>query len=339
MGKYHRLTRVERYQMDALLQSGHSLRHVSRVLRRAPSTISREKIRNLGVLDPNYSARGAHERAVRCRANKRPRVRKIQGDLKKYIEEKLNDDWSPEQIAGRLELQSSRRSKAPVSALTIYRHVYSEALHDSRSTLYLHLRRRHKRRKKQHRIGLNTLRLHELKNRNTVSIANRPKVVDRRKRAGDYERDLIRGSETKGFVLTVVDRASRFTRLAQLPEKTAQATHEATVRLLSEAGSIRSLTNDNGSEFFEHEKTSKALAAPIYFAHPYCSWERGTVENTNGLIRQYLPKSMSFEQITPGLLLSIEHKLNSRPRKCLGFHTPFEANDALQAKRRVALAV
>jgi IS30 family transposase len=284
-----------------------------------------------------YSPLGGEESAVRRRAGKRPRARKIHSDLQTYIEERIREDWSPEQISGRLNRFGNRKSK--ISYVSIYRHIYREALL-SNSDLYLHLRRRHKRRKRHEKRSYNVLFLHQLKNVNACSIENRPRIVEKRHRIGDYERDLIRGRETRGFVLTIVDRASRLIRLASLKEKTAQATHEATVQSLHGLGPVHTLTNDNGSEFFEHVKTAQDLNTKIYFAHPYSSWERGTIENSNGLIRQYLPKEMNFNTIDRETLTAIENRMNHRPRKCLGYKTPFEVYSAALSKdASVALAV
>ncbi len=336
MRKYHRLTRVERYQIEAYLKSGLSLRRAALALKRAPSSVSREVRKGRNSFDQRYSPKGAHELALRRRTLKRPRGRRIQGKLRVYIEEKLRADWSPEQIAGRIKMGSKGKA-ACVSFLSIYRYVYEDALYRN-GDLYRHLRTSRKRRKKQQKMGLNSYTLHQLKTLNTASISQRPAIVEKRKRFGDFERDLIRGVENRHFVLSVVDRASRKTYLADLPRKTAEATHEATVHLLRDAP-IHTITNDNGSEFFEHEKTAQELNAKVYFAHPFSSWERGTNENMNGLIRQYLPKNYNFEDVTEAKLKWIETRLNRRPRKCLGYKTPLEVEAKLKKRLGVALAV
>lgn len=341
MKKYCRLTRWERYQMDALLRSGLSLRGASRSLGRSPSTLSRELRRGVSGLAPQqqpiYSPLASDEQAVRRRSSKRPRTERIQGKLKLYVEEKTRLDWSPEQIRGRILRQTPRSKAAVVSVATIYRYIYREALY-RQGTLYTHLRRGQKRPKKQRQLSLNRLSLRDLPRPSLVSILSRPKIVEKRSRIGDYERDLIRGLENRHFVLTLVDRTTRFTRLAYLHEKTAHATHEATVRLLRDEP-VKTLTNDNGSEFYDYRKTSASLQAPVYFAEPYCSWQRGTNENTNGLIRQYLPKKMNFFQVPPEQIKTVETRLNHRPRKCLGYRTPSEVHETLRKRSSVALAV
>ena len=156
------------------------------------------------------------------------------------------------------------------------------------------------------------------------SIEERPAIVDERTRLGDWETDLILGKDHQGVVLTLTERKSRFTLLRSLPSKHADLVSEAMIELLKWVISLSSITADNGKEFAGHQHISHSLSTDFYFAHPYASWERGTNENTNGLIRQYLPKSRSLKNVSAQEETRIMDRLNLRPRKCLDFRTPYE---------------
>jgi transposase, IS30 family len=158
-----------------------------------------------------------------------------------------------------------------------------------------------------------------------IGIAERPAVVTTRRRLGDWEGDTLSGSRWRTGVLTLVERRSRFTRLGRLPNKSAPVTAVAvTHRLRALASRVRTLTVDNGQEFARHPRITERLGAPVYFADPYAPWQRGTVENLNGLVRQYFPKTLDFTTITHRQLRHVEDRLNHRPRKCLGYRTPHE---------------
>ena len=164
-----------------------------------------------------------------------------------------------------------------------------------------------------------------------MSIEQRPEIVELRERIGDWEADTIIGAGQKGAIVTLVERKSRFTLMDKVDRRTADATEKAIVRLLlSHISQVLTITFDNGKEFANHEKIAQQLQAEMYFAHPYASWERGTNENTNGLIRQYLPKGTDFSSVTADQLFFIKERLNHRPRKCLDFLTPAVVFSQLQ---------
>lgn len=315
MKKYHRLTLEKRYQIQALKASGLSLRQMSLILSVHPSTICRELKRN----SLTYSARKAQRRAVRRRKYIRPK-RKIRGDLKTKIDFLLMHQWSPDQISVCLKRRGSL-----ISHETIYRYVYREHLYSSERKLYLNLRRQKRWRRSRQK----------LKNQKNcasrprqVSIHERPQVANQRLRIGDFERDLMLGKNSR--LLTIVDRKSKLTKIAKLENHAALDAHEQTLRLL-EGLRVHTITNDNGSEFSLHELTAQNLKAQVFFADPYCSWQRGTNENTNGLIRQYYPKGTDFNLVPDEEIKRVEDLLNNRPRKTLGYLTPNEVH-AMQSQ-------
>jgi IS30 family transposase len=228
------------------------------------------------------------------------------------VESKLRLDWSPEQISGWLR----KNDQETVSHEQIYQHVYAEQR--AGGALYKHLRCQKKRRKRSGKYD------HRGIIPDRKSIDARPVIVEQRQRLGDWEGDLIIGKNHQGAALTLVERKSSFTLIRKVDGKQALPVANAIIASLDWVPAVETLTNDNGKEFAEHKMVSSALAAKIYFAHPYSSWERGTNENTNGLIRQYLPKEPNLSTLTTKEECLIMDRLNLRPRKCLGFLTPFE---------------
>ena len=207
--------------------------------------------------------------------------------------------------------------QATVSHEAIYQHIYADKR--AGGTLHRALRCQKVRRKRyggRERRGTIP---------NQVSIDLRPAVVAERGRFGDWEGDLVIGAGQKQALVTLNERTSRYTLIAHVPKKTAQAVADAMISMLTPfAACVHTLTTDNGKEFAQHERIAKQLGADFFFAHPYASWERGANENMNGLIRQFFPKKMAFESITLGDIELAMHRLNHRPRKCLGFKTPHE---------------
>lgn len=305
MSTYKQLTCEQRYQIKALLDTGTSQEKISEVLGVSPSTISRELRRNKGKR--GYRPKQAHEKALARRKGKSKT--RLNPEIWALVETKLKEDWSPEQISGRLKLKGIM-----VSHESIYQYVYA----DKRvgGTLWKHLRHPKKYRK---RAGGRDRR-GKIPNRR--SIDGRPAIVDERSRIGDWEADLVIGDE--GVALTLTERKSRFTLLRTFQSKHAAPITEAIIQLLKWDARIKTITFDNGKEFAGHQEIADALNADCYFAHPYASWERGTNENTNGLLRQYLPRKRSFKNVSSQEEVSIMDKLNSRPRKCLDFYTPYE---------------
>ena len=318
---YHRLTQAERYHMEALLDSCLSLRQIARQLGRHASTISRELKRNTSYFGKVYSPRFAELVSLQNKIRRHRKKRKIQGETETYVQQKILQDWSPQQISGRMHLE---QRKDRVSHSTIYR--YLEQNKAQGGYLWKHLRILRKLRKDRKKPQWKPYR--RLTER--VFIEDRPQIVNERKRLGDYERDSLLGTANGSLCLTLVDRTSRLLKLAWLPKKQSNLVHQATLCCLHNEP-VKTITNDNGAEFSMYQKTADILGVSIYFTHAYRSWERGTNENLNGLIRQYLPRNKPIQRLSPKEIHSIENLLNMRPRKCLGYRTPLEVHTELKS--------
>jgi len=310
---YLHLTCDQRCQIYALLQSGHPQAHIARQIGVSRSTVSRELDRNAGAR--GYRSKQAHEKASQRRQEASDQPRKMTPDVVKLIEEKLTrEQWSPDQISGRL----AKDGVAFISHESIYRHVWKDKKDGGK--LYLHLRQSGKKYNK--RNGKNSGR-GLIPNR--VDIDQRPAIVAAKSRIGDWEADTIIGANHKGAVMSHVERRSKYTKLAKLPDKTANSVVQACRRmLLPLAHRIETITYDNGKEFASHAEIATSLGALSYFAKPYHAWERGLNEHTNGLVRQYFPKGSNLSILSNADVQRVEDKLNSRPRKILGYHTPRE---------------
>ena len=226
----------------------------------------------------------------------------------------IRKDFSPEQVSGHL----ARKHELRISHETIYKHIWSDKR--SGGSLYKHLR--HSNRKYRKRYGSKERR-GRMKGR--VSIDLRPAIVDTKSRIGDWEIDTITGKNSKGYLVTVVERKSRLTLIKRVPDKQSDEMAKAIIKLLRpHKESVLTITADNGKEFTRHKKISKSLKADVYFAHPYHAWERGLNENTNGLLRQYFPKKLDFCTIDDKSIQHAMERLNNRPRKTLGYATPNE---------------
>ena len=322
MGRYRQLNFADRIYLEAshweqIGKSG-GVQELAYRLQVHRSTIYRELRRgSTGWMNLGYRADYGEKRR-RTLARNKGRPRKIVGELEEYILARLREGWSPEQIAGRRK----QEGKSSVSYETIYRYLQTDRRRGG--TLYLQLRHGHRRRRK--RFAVPRIRADLLFRR---SIENRPQVVAARKRIGDWERDLMFGGDSRRqALLTLVERKTGFVILRRVssksPAEVARQTIEA-LRPWRERGLCRSLTNDNGFEFREHRRESRELGIPIFFTHPYSSWERGTNENANGLIRQYFPKGSSIEEFDDEKAQMVQARLNARPRKGLGFLAPLEA--------------
>jgi transposase, IS30 family len=316
---YTQLTREQRYQIKALMKAGHNQSEIAANIGCHKSTISRELKRNSG--QKGYRPGQANELAYdrQCEAYSS----RIAWETWQLVERLLRQDWSPEQISGRLKLLQ----QPTVSHECIYLYVYAEKRRGG--TLHQHLRSQKKQRKRY--SGCN--RRGQIPNR--TSIDKRPKIVASKGRFGDWEADTIVGARHKGGILSAVERKSKLTRLRKLATKAAAEMKDNSIELLGPlAAKVHTITVDNGKEFCEHELIAAGLQARIYFAHPYASWERGLVENTNGLVRQYFPKKFDFAKFTAKELQQVEDRLNNRPRKTLGYRTP---NEVFFKQRSVAL--
>ena len=313
---YTHLTREERYQIYALLYAGLTRVEIARKLNRSPSTICREIKRNRGR--SGYWPKAAAKKARR-RLHQRGRlnVRTVEPAVWEAAQHYLKQEWSPEQIAGAM----CKAQGAPViSHETIYRKIYAQV--KSGWTLAPYLRFAHPKRRRRKRASRKESRYGQaLRQR----IDQRPAIVDERSRIGDWEGDTIIGASQKQALVTWVERRSGFLLMAKVERKTSAAVCQASTRLLNPFRQhVHTLTTDNGTEFAQHSTLSKTLGAESYFADPYASWQRGTNENTNGLIRQYFPKNKSFDTITDYEIQFVMNRLNHRPRKRLNYRTPYE---------------
>lgn len=306
---YRRLALKDRYQLELLLKSGSSKRSIARVLNVSHSTVVRELKKTVH----GYEAEKAELVTKKRRKNRSNKRKKIQGKLRLEVEKRLLKLWSPEQIAADLKV---------VSHQSIYRFIKFD--HPQMRSRLRILRKQRNRSQK----GWGTNR--ELV-RDRMFIDERPKIVEARKRLGDFERDTVLGKFNSTSLLTIVDRRSRLLKLALIEEKSSELIHKATVRLLKNE-IVHTLTNDNSTEFAQHKKTAKELKTKIYFSKAYRSWERGTNENTNGLLRQYFPRKTEIGYPTKNELKRIELELNTRPRKCLGWKTPLQVHKQLAGR-------
>ncbi len=308
---YKQLTLEQRYEIKAYMQTGLKFSKIATHLGVHRSTIYRETNRNRG--SRGYRPHQATQKAIERKRNASKHIR-FTSDLQVWVIKLLQDDLSPEQVSGHLSKQESIQ----ISHESIYQFIWSEKA--SGGTLYKHLRCSSK--KKRKRYGGRDRR-GQIPDR--VSIEERPKIVETKKRIGDWEVDTVIGKNHQGVLVTAVERKTKFTCIRKVKNKSSEEVTNALIRmLLPIKEQVYTITVDNGKEFAGHKEIAKALEAKVYFANPYCSWERGLNENTNGLIRQYFPKKTSFINIDKQQTLFVENRLNNRPRKTLQFNTPME---------------
>ena len=308
---YQQIICEQRVTIYALLKAGCSQTKIADIIGVSKSAISREIKRNSGL--KGYRPKQAHQRALERRQNADKNIR-FTDEIKKEVIKLLNQDWSPEQICGRLKTTG----KPYVSHETIYQFVIADQKNGGE--LYKHLRQGHKKHRKRIK-GKD--RRGQIPNR--VSIDQRPPVVDNKERIGDWEIDTMIGKNHKGALVTAVERKTNFTCIGHVPRKEAALVSRVLIDMLKPYKDfVHTLTSDNGKEFTEHEKIANELNAQFYFAHPYSSWERGLNENTNGLIRQYFPKKTSLVNVDKQKLVDVQNKLNNRPGKLLKFKQPIQ---------------
>ena len=325
MNKYKQLTLGQRYEIQVLLGEGKKQKYIADCLGVNKSTVSREVERNSA--GGRYRAEEAQRRHGIKRANRS--AYKLKGEMMQRIESGLKEGLSPEQIKGKAGVEELTMA----SHESIYGVVYlkQKKIKQQQQQQQQHtewwldcLRSKQRRRQRrandqQSRAAMAQKAVKEPK----VSIEMRPGVVNNKERVGDCEIDTIIGKDHKGAMLTIVERVSKHTTIVKLPNKTDEAVEEAFLRVAPTLPfKITSLTADNGTEFNAFNSIKQRLACDFFFAHPYSSWERGLNENTNGLIRQYIPKKTDFDLYDEGFIKSIENKLNNRPRKTLGFYSP-----------------
>jgi IS30 family transposase len=317
------LSPAEREQIGLLFAGGKKVCEIARALGRPPGTISRELRRNAdrrGRYVPSRAQRKAEDRA------RRPKPAKLAADpgLRAWVQDKLGEGWSPQQIASVLRVENHPeepdKPAGYVCAETIYQAIYVQSRGALKRELAAHLRTRRPRRVPRNRPEERRGRL-----KNTISISERPPSVEDRAIEGHWEGDLIMGRQNRSAIGTLVERHTRFTMLVHLPGRhTAEAFTQAVVPVLNTlpAQLKKTLTWDNGKEMAEHRHIHFATGMDIYFADPGKPWMRGSNENTNGLLRQYFPKGSSLRSFTQADLDEVARKLNGRPRETLEWHSP-----------------
>lgn len=324
---YKHLDYLKRCQIQALWKAGFNQSQIAKEIGVHKSTISRELNKNITFVRTKLGSWTYKADYAQCYAKERLREKlkqtKFTSDVEFFVRSKLLENWSPDQISG----YAKRHHLFSISHERIYQFILADK--KKGGTLYKCLRHQHKKYRK--RYG-SPSRQGPIKNR--VMIDKRPEEVNQKKRLGDWEIDTIIGKQQQKAIVTIVERVSKKTLIGQVGTKKS---HFVSAQILNLLGGIKpfvlTITADNGVEFSQHEAISKALGVDIYFAHPYHSWERGLNENTNGLIRQYLPKGKDFAEVTDADIIDIQNKLNNRPRKSLGYATPNEVFSELAIRQ------
>ncbi|MCR4284138.1 MAG: IS30 family transposase [Parcubacteria group bacterium] len=322
--KYKHLTIEEREKIQEMLWQKASVRRIAAEIGRNPASISRELQRNNPIERKRYTPRAAHERALGKRKS-RGRMERLKNDqIRSYVVQKLKRRWSPEQIAGRIQADL----KEKISHEAIYQYIYAQVhrngwgcLRPGHEDLRRYLRRRRKR-----RIKNGTRRCQRIFKPKGVSIDMRPDIIDTRVRFGDWEGDSVESVNHKPGINTAVERKSGIVFITKLKDKTAKATTDAMGQRFKDVPKRlkQTITLDNGPENSDWPTIEKEIGLSCFYAHPYCSGERGTNENTNGLIRDYFPKKTDFSIITDEEIKYVESEINNRPRKRLDWKTPLE---------------
>ena len=311
--QYTHLAQEERFLISKLFQAGLPRCGIAGKLGRHHSTVSREIKRNSGKQGYQYEQADEFAKRRRTKASSVPckMTEEIWTTVDSLV---VKQHWSPEQIAGRLR----RENVVSISANWIYNHIREDR--EAGGSLFQHLRRRGK---KPNRRGRDGAGRGVIPGR--VDISERPEEVEEKSRVGDWEADTIIGAKHRGALVSLVDRASKFTFLSKVGRKTAKEVGEAMLRCLEPVKElVHTITADNGKEFAGHSKVSEGLEAGFYFATPYHSWERGLNEHTNGLVREFFPKSRDLRKVDPKEVERVRELLNTRPRRVLGYRMPAE---------------
>jgi IS30 family transposase len=318
---YHHFTREERYIVSHMALAGFSFREIGRRIGKHHGSISREIKRNRPTYadDAVYWYYDTHPTAIKRRHKARHCRRHNHSRLRAYIETKIRLDWPPEAIAARLKLDFPDDAQMRISHETIYRWIYLDSR--NKGDLHRHLRRRHKYRRRQKRYGSGRRFIP-----GRISIDQRPSIVDTRERFGDWEGDTLEGGKGSGGLATHVERKCRYLIAGKLSDKKAATMTQQSIKSFRKTPRIlrQTLTVDNGKEFSNFKELEAKTGLKVYFADPYAAWQRGTNENTNGLLRQYFPKGTDFRTISKKDVVIVVKKLNNRPRKCLNYQTPYE---------------
>lgn len=305
------LTQEQRYIIEVLIKENYSQTVIAERIGKDKSVVNRELKRNSDKRNGSYRGSLAQQKCQKRHLDKN-KNRPFTDEIKKFVIKWIQEDYSPEQIVGIARLESF----TCISVERIYQFIWEDKKQGG--ILYKHLRTQGKRYRKR---GASKDKRGQIVGR--IGIENRPLEVEQKERIGDFEIDLVIAKDHKGALLTANDRATGVAKIKKITSKEAQIVKDAVIELLLEFKPIlQTITSDNGKEFSQHQEIAKELDIGYYFARPYHSWERGANENMNGLIRQYFPKGMSFENITNEQVQYVENKLNNRPRKRFGFKTP-----------------
>lgn len=332
---YKRLTLAEREEISRGIYAFEKFASIARRLNRSASTISKEVWRNTKY-SWCYRAERANTVAKERRRVGRPKKLDANAGLRDHVYAKLRIQWSPEEIAQRLEKEYPKRKDMRISHETIYQHLYCLPRGELKKELMKGLRQERKMRQSRNAVHYRRQRIQDI-----VSISERPEEARGRIVPGHWEGDLIVGKSHASAIGTLVERTTRLTLLVPLEKKDALSVRIAFAQAFQRipAKFKKSLTYDRGSEMSQHKLFTKETKIQVYFADPYSPWQRGTNENTNGLIRQYFPKGTDFNDVSLSAIKEAEQRLNSRPRKALDFYTPSEKFYQLVTGQKIALGV
>lgn len=315
---YHQITSEERYILATLRKQGFNQAEIARELGRHRSTIGRELNRNSARWDGHYRPSKAIERTAGRRSRSRRNQRFTRTDLQ-HVDSLLRRRFSPKQISGRLRQQRT----LSISHETIYRHVWRDRILGG--SLYTYLRGARKKRRKRYGAYDSRGRLAGKRH-----ISERPLAAEQRSEIGHWEIDTVIGQGSRHCLVTIVDRKTGYLVIGKLRARTKEHTNHRTLRLMRRHPQrFKTITADNGTEFHDYAQIEHATGIAFYFATPHHSWERGTSENTNGLIRQYVPRGTSMAKLSQHRCNAIARQLNDRPRERLGFKTPQECFDEI----------
>lgn len=330
---YRRLTLADREEISRGIWAYEGFATIARRIGRPTSAVSREVWSNTKYRWC-YRAERAQKRRESLNARGRPKKLDIDSPLRTYVYEKLRHEWSPEEIAKRMKLEYREDISMRISHETIYRHLYCLPKGALRKELMRGLRQERKLRQSRQSVYERRQRIQDM-----ISISERPKEAEGRIIPGHWEGDLVVGKHHASAIGTLVERTTRLTLLVPLKEKGASAVREAFADAFKRIPRRlkKTLTYDRGSEMAQHKLFTKETRIQVYFADPYSPWQRGTNENTNGLIRQYFPKGTDFKTVSLSKLKEAEQRLNERPRKALGYYTPAEKCYELLTGRKIAL--
>lgn len=334
MNKYHRLSLVEREAISNGIYAGESFSDIAHKLKRPCSTISREVWADVVRKRWSYTPSRSHEKAQEKKRHGRSKKLDSNTRLKEYLYEKLRLEWSPEEIDHRLKEEYPNDITMRLSHETIYQHLYCLPKGELKKELMRGLRREQK-----HRLSRAARHYRRQRIQDIISISERPKEVAKRIIPGHWEGDLVLGKNLASALGTLVERTTRLTLLVPLTVKDAFSVRTAFADAFKRIPQKfkKSLTYDRGSEMSQHKLFTQNTRIKVFFADPYSPWQRGTNENTNGLIRQYFPKGTDFRTVSCMEIKEAERRLNSRPRKVLKYYTPSERFFELIIQKKIAL--